>query len=155
MPDAEYPLWLTTGRIVYHFHTRTKTGRAPELNAAAPDAFVQISAEDARRHGIQNGDWVEVESRRGRVIAPASVGHIRPGVVFVPFHFGYWDYPGRPRAANEMTIVGWDPVSKQPYFKFGAVRIRKVDGHGLTERLGRAAEQALGEALGARVREER
>jgi anaerobic selenocysteine-containing dehydrogenase len=155
VPDAQYPLWLTTGRIVYHFHTRTKTGRAPELNAAAPDAFVQISNEDARRHGIENGDWVEVESRRGKVIAPAQVGNIRPGVVFVPFHFGYWDYPGRPRAANEMTIVGWDPVSKQPYFKFGAVRIRKLEGQGLRERLGQTAERFLGAALGARVREER
>ncbi len=155
VPDAEYPLWLTSGRIVYHFDTRTKTGRSPQLNAAAPDAFVQVSHEDARRHGIESGDWVEVESRRGRAVVRARVGNIRPGVVFVPFHFGYWDYPGRPRAANEMTLVGWDPVSKQPHLKLGTARIRKVDGHGLSERLGRAAERALGEALGARVREER
>jgi ferredoxin-nitrate reductase len=46
--------------------------------------------------------------------------------VFVPFHYGYWDDPARARAANELTITSWDPVSKQPYFKFAAVRIRKV-----------------------------
>lgn len=58
VPDAQYPLWLTTGRVVYHWHTRTKTGRSKELNSAAPDAFVQISQEDAKRYGISQGDMV-------------------------------------------------------------------------------------------------
>ena len=126
-PDEEYPLWLTTGRIVYHFHTRTKTGRSKELHKAAPDAFVQISKEDAAQYGIENGDRVEVESRRGRVVVPARVGDIEPGVVFIPFHYGYWDNPGHPRAANELTITEWDPVSKQPHLKYAAVRIRKTE----------------------------
>lgn len=127
LPDDDYPLWLTTGRLVYHFHTRTKTGRAPSLYEAAPDAYVQLSPEDAARYGIGNGDWVEVESRRGRVVEPARIGDIEPGLVFIPFHYGYWDKPERARAANELTLTEWDPVSKQPHFKYAAVRIRKVE----------------------------
>jgi len=127
-PDDQYPLMLTTGRVVYHFHTRTKTGRSPELNNAAPDAFVQLSPEDAQHYGIAEGDMVEVVSRRGRVQEPAQIGNIDPGLVFIPFHYGYWDQPDRPRAANELTITEWDPISKQPHFKYAAVYIRKVDG---------------------------
>jgi len=126
-PDADYPLWLTTGRVVYHFHTRTKTGRSKELHEAAPDAFVQLSEDDAVKYGLAAGDWVEVESRRGKVIEPARIGDIEPGLVFIPFHYGYWDDDSRPRAANELTITEWDPVSKQPHYKYAAVRIRKVE----------------------------
>jgi ferredoxin-nitrate reductase len=125
-PDDEYPLWFTTGRVVYHFHTRTKTGRVEELNAAAPDAFVQLAAEDAEAQGIAEGDMVEVESRRGKLRARARVGDIEPGCVFVPFHYGSWDDEGRSRAANELTLTTWDPVSKQPQFKCAAVRVRRV-----------------------------
>ena len=125
-PDDQYPLWLTTGRLVYHFHTRTKTGRSQRLYDAAPDAFVQMAPADAQRFGIADGDMVQVESRRGMLQAPARIGGIEAGLVFVPFHYGYWDDPGRPRAANELTIAAWDPVSKQPHFKFAAVRMGKV-----------------------------
>jgi anaerobic selenocysteine-containing dehydrogenase len=127
VPDAQYPLWLTTGRVVYHWHTRTKTGRSKELNSAAPDAFVQISQEDAKRYGISQGDMVQVESRRGKVIAPASIGETQAGLVFIPFHYGYWDNSGRPRAVNELTLTTFDPVSKQPHLKYAAVRIRKME----------------------------
>ena len=90
-PDDAHPLLLTTGRTVYHFHTRTKTGRAPELRA------------------------------------PARITGIREGVVFVPFHYGYWDHSGpHTRAANELTAIAWDPVSKQPPFKITAVRVAKA-----------------------------
>lgn len=126
-PDEDYPLWLTTGRVVYHWHTRTKTGRARELNDAAPDVFVQISHQDALRYKISSGDMVEIESRRGKIYTHAHLGDIIPGHIFVPFHYGYWDNPERPRAADELTITGWDPVSKQPYFKYAAVRIYKSD----------------------------
>ena len=125
-PDEEYPLWLTTGRLVYHFHTRTKTGRSRQLNEAAPDAFVQVSDEDAAHYGLKTGDMVEVASRRGTVTEPVLVGDIEPGLVFIPFHYGYWDEPGRKRAANELTITEWDAVSKQPHYKYAAVRIRKI-----------------------------
>jgi anaerobic selenocysteine-containing dehydrogenase len=69
---------------------------------------------------------VEVESRRGKLRARARVGDIEPGCVFAPFHYGYWDDDGRPRAANELTLTTWDPVSKQPQFKCAAVRVRRV-----------------------------
>jgi anaerobic selenocysteine-containing dehydrogenase len=125
-PDDDYPFFLTTGRLVYHWHTRTKTGRVKALNDAAPDAFVEISREDAKEHDIQDGDMVEVSTRRGKVEAPARVGNIIQGHLFIPFHYGYWDNPERKRAANELTITGYDPVSKQPFFKFAAAKIRRV-----------------------------
>jgi anaerobic selenocysteine-containing dehydrogenase len=127
VPDDEYPLLLTTGRTVYHFHTRTKTGRSPELDAAAPDVWVELHPDDAARHGIGEGDPVRITSRRGSVLAPARIGGVRSGVVFIPFHYGYWDRPdAQPhRAANEMTLTAWDPVSKQPIFKVAAVRVAR------------------------------
>jgi anaerobic selenocysteine-containing dehydrogenase len=125
-PDDQYPFFLTTGRLVYHFHTRTKTGRSAELSAAAPDAYVQVSVDDAARLGIREGDWVRLASRRGSIEAAARVGGIGAGEVFVPFHYGYWDEPGVARAANELTIYEWDPVSKQPHYKYAAVSLEKV-----------------------------
>jgi anaerobic selenocysteine-containing dehydrogenase len=129
-PDGEYPLWLTTGRLVYHFHTRTKTGQSAALREAAPEPYVQISQHDAERLGITDGDVTEVTSRRGSVCAPARVGDIEPGHVFLPFHYGYWDLADdseHHRAANELTMTAWDPVSKQPHFKYTAVQVRKKD----------------------------
>jgi anaerobic selenocysteine-containing dehydrogenase len=126
----EYPLQLNTGRTLYHFHTRTKTGRAPQLQAAAPDVWVELSAGDAGAHGIAEGDVVAVSSPRGRLRARARITAVRPGAVFVPFHYGYWDLGDladrRDRAANELTISEWDPVSKQPIYKTAACRIEKV-----------------------------
>jgi anaerobic selenocysteine-containing dehydrogenase len=125
-PDGDYPFLLTTGRVVYHFHTRTKTGRAPDLNAAAPKAFVEIAKADADRLGIDDGELVEVRSRRSHVIVPARITGIEPGVAFMPFHYGD-EGDGAdtlPTAANRLTMSGWDPVSKQPHFKYAAVAIR-------------------------------
>jgi anaerobic selenocysteine-containing dehydrogenase len=125
-PDDGYPYWLTTGRRVYQFHTRTKTARAPALNAAAPRPELEISVEDAAREGITSGQLIEVESRRGRVEVVAKIAVILQGHVFLPFHYGYWDRPGHPTAANELTLSSWDPVSKQPHFKYAAVRLKKI-----------------------------
>ncbi|HVV92546.1 MAG TPA: nitrate reductase [Hyphomicrobiales bacterium] len=127
-PDEDYPFFLSTGRVVYHFHTRTKTGRARELREAAPDAFIQVNEEDARRLGIAEGEMLRVTSRRGAAEAPARIGDIEPGTLFIPFHYGYWDDPGRARAANELTLYEWDPVSKQPHFKYAAVKLEKAEG---------------------------
>jgi anaerobic selenocysteine-containing dehydrogenase len=125
--SPEYPLIATTGRSPYHFHTRTKTGRSRRLRAAEPAVWVELSAQDAQRFGIGPGERVRVESARGAVEAEARIGEPREGVVFLPFHFGYWDNPdGPPTAANELTVTAWDPVSKQPMFKVAAVRVRKV-----------------------------
>src|SRR4051794_6700994 len=125
-PDADYPFLLSTGRVVYQFHTRTKTGRTPELNEAAPEAFVELSEADAAMLGVADGDQVRVTSRRGSIVAPAKVGGIEQGMVFVPFHYGYWDHDGERRAANELTITGWDAVSKQPHFKYAAVKLERA-----------------------------
>jgi anaerobic selenocysteine-containing dehydrogenase len=134
-PSAEQPFLLTTGRTVYHFHTRTKTGRAPQLARAAPDVWVEVSAADAEKLGIREGDVLEIRSPRGAVRAPTRISGIRQGVVFMPFHYGYWDAEPTEsdpsRAANELTRTAWDPVSKQPTYKVTAVSLTKVaDGGG-------------------------
>ena len=138
-PDGDFPLRLNTGRSVYHFHTRTKTGRAPELQSAAPDAWAELAPEDAAAAGVEDGDLVRVESVRGGVVVTARVTDARPGTVFLPFHYGDLDPDAstetnarRPRygrrAANELTLTVWDPVSKQPQFKAGAVRVTRATG---------------------------
>jgi anaerobic selenocysteine-containing dehydrogenase len=135
-PDDAHPFVLITGRTVYHFHTRTKTGRTPQLQAAAPEVWVECSAGDARRLGLGEGDLAEVATPRGVVRARVRITGIRDGVVFLPFHYGYWDTPhgSRPtdggRAANELTVTDWDPVSKQPLFKSAAARVTRVGGAG-------------------------
>ncbi|MEV6967133.1 nitrate reductase [Hamadaea sp. NPDC051192] len=126
--DDDYPLLFTTGRTAYHFHTRTKTARAPELQHAAPEAWVEISPADAARLGVAEGDLVAVESRRGRMQARARVSGVREGVVFAPFHYG--SRAGSGHAANAVTQPTWDPVSKQPLFKTAAVRLEKLADSG-------------------------
>ena len=125
-----FPLLLTTGRTVYHFHTRTKTGRAGQLDSAAPDVWIELSPSDAHQLDVAEGDTVRLESERGCIEGPARLSGVRPGVVFVPFHYGDWDLqddgPDRRRAANELTMSYWDPVSKQPMFKLAAVRATKI-----------------------------
>jgi anaerobic selenocysteine-containing dehydrogenase len=127
----EYPLQLVTGRTIYHWHTRTKTGRVSELDAAAPDVWVELSPCDAASLGVGEGDVVRVESPRGAVVARARLSGARPGVVFVPFHYGAGDDGAAERspderAANELTVAAWDPVSKQPLLKSAAVRVVRI-----------------------------
>jgi len=129
----EYPFWLNTGRTIYHFHTRTKTARAPQLQEAAPEVWAELSATDAESLGVGEGDLLEISSPRASILARARISAIREGVVFVPFHYGYWDLPeeddgrGHARAANELTITQWDPVSKQPIYKTVAARVTKLE----------------------------
>ncbi|MCR8898780.1 nitrate reductase [Gordonia sp. GONU] len=134
-PSEDYPFALITGRTVFHFHTRTKTGRASELNDAAPDVWVELSVHDAAEREIGDGDLVEISSPRSAITATARITDIRPGVLFVPFHYGYWDIDGHAgtdadtaheRAANELTPTDWDPASKQPIFKTGAAKLTRV-----------------------------
>ena len=89
--SPEFPYQLTTGRTLYHFHTRTKTGRARQLAAAAPDVWVEIGADDAATLGVREGDRLRLESARGVLEAPARITPLRPGVLFIPFHYGSWD----------------------------------------------------------------
>lgn len=151
-PDDQYPLHLITGRTIYHFHTRTKTGRAPELQSAAPEVWVEISAADAAAAGITDGDGTLITTPRGRVRAAARITGIRQGVIFLPFHYGYWDSASGPgpdedapaTAANELTPTDWDPVSKQPIFKTAAARITRIADDGGTARSEAATSLAGG-----------
>ncbi|MGY1823429.1 molybdopterin oxidoreductase family protein [Geodermatophilus sp. SYSU D00079] len=136
--SEQFPFQLITGRTLYHFHTRTKTGRAPQLQAAAPEVWVEMSASDAADRGLWEGDLLEIRTPRGRVEARLRISGIRPGVVFLPFHYGYWDRPGghqphdgHGRAANELTLTDWDACSKQPVFKTAAAAVsRLAEGDG-------------------------
>jgi ferredoxin-nitrate reductase len=103
-PDDHYPLRLSTGRTVHHFHTRTKTGRT-DLQDACPEPEIVISEEDAGSFNVKDGEMVVVRSARGAVEMKARTGGVSVGQTFIPFHFGYWDnVGGRARAANELTV---------------------------------------------------
>jgi anaerobic selenocysteine-containing dehydrogenase len=127
-PTPEYPYLLTTGRTLYHFHTRTKTGRVRQLRNAAPEVWVELSPYDAELQGWDEGDLLRVSTPRGSVQARLRISGIRPATVFLPFHYGYWDAPEDPpeRAANELTVTDWDPCSKQPLFKTAAARVERI-----------------------------
>ncbi|MEU2828463.1 molybdopterin oxidoreductase family protein [Streptomyces lavendulae] len=117
-PDADYPLLLTTGRVVAQYQSGAQTRRVPELNAAAPGPFVELHPRLAARLGVDDGTPLAVTSRRGRAVAPARVTDtIRADTVFMPFH-----WPGEGRA-NSLTNPALDPVSRMPEFKVCAVRV--------------------------------
>jgi formate dehydrogenase (NADP+) alpha subunit len=119
-PDKDYPLILTTGRSLYHFHTGTMTRKVAGLNIIEPEGVVQISPQDASQLGIGQGDRVKVSSRRGEVMAKAEVTRALPsGVVFMTFHFAE-------SAANILTNPKLDPVAKIPEFKVAAVKVEKL-----------------------------
>ncbi|MFE7772726.1 molybdopterin oxidoreductase family protein [Streptomyces sp. NPDC057445] len=116
--DAEYPVLLTTGRVVAQYQSGAQTRRVPELNTAAPGPFVEIHPHLAARIGVADGEPLAVVSRRGRAVAPARVTEaIRPDTVFMPFH---WAGEGR---ANTLTNPALDPTSRMPEFKVCAVRL--------------------------------
>jgi anaerobic selenocysteine-containing dehydrogenase len=130
VPSEDFPLVLTTGRTLFQFHTRTKTDRAPQLHKAAPEVWVELAAADASRWGLEEGDLLAVETPRGEVQARLRISGIREGVAFLPFHYGYWDGHEGGRAANELTLTDWDPLSKQPMFKTAACRVRLLSRDG-------------------------
>jgi len=119
LPDDEYPLVLTTGRNLFHFHTGTMSRKVSGLNIFRSEEQVEINPEDALRLGVADGEKVKVISRRGEVVAKAKVTETSPvGVVFMTFHFA--ESP-----TNVLTNPALDPVSKIPEFKVCAVRIEK------------------------------
>jgi assimilatory nitrate reductase catalytic subunit len=120
-PDAEFPLYLTTGRVLAQYQSGAQTRRVAELNAAEPGPFVELHPQLAERLDIKNGDSLKVTSRRGTAVAPARVtGAIRTDTVFMPFH---WGGEGR---ANSLTNPALDPTSKMPEFKVCAVKVAKA-----------------------------
>jgi formate dehydrogenase alpha subunit len=120
LPDKDYPLVLTTGRSLYHYHTGTLTRRVAGLNVLMKEEEVEISPADAASLGIADGDGVKVSSRRGEVVAKAKLTEASPpGVVFMTFHFA--ESP-----ANRLTNPALDPVAKIPEYKVCAVRVEKA-----------------------------
>jgi ferredoxin-nitrate reductase len=131
-PDHEFPLVLTTGRLYSHWHTLTRTGKSPKLMKREPGPFVEIHPEDADRLGITEGSLVQLSSRRGAIRLPARITTApRPGVLFVPFHWG--DQWGDQTAANYLTISAIGRIAKQPELKFCAVAAEPVPQSVLAE----------------------
>ncbi|MDT4817461.1 Periplasmic nitrate reductase [compost metagenome] len=121
-PDQEYPFWLSTGRVLEHWHTGTMTARVPELYKAVPDALVYMHPDDARELKLRRGSEVKVVSRRGEIRARVETrGRNKPpqGLVFVPFFDAN-------KLINKVTLDATDPISKQTDFKKCAVRIELV-----------------------------
>ncbi len=118
--DSEYPLYLTTGRVLYQYHTGTMTRRSEGLNDRAPESFVEISPADAERCDLQDGDNIRIASRRGEIKARVKVSEQAvDGTVFIPFHFAE-------AAANRLTNAALDPVANIPEYKVCAVKIEQA-----------------------------
>ncbi|MDL2280005.1 hypothetical protein LJC15_05035 [Desulfovibrio sp. OttesenSCG-928-G11] len=120
-PDADYPFTLSTGRRLYHYHTRTQTGRCAGLNTLLSHETADISPKDAAALGIADGELIRVLSRRGSVTVAARVSPDMPqGLVWMAFHF-------REANANWLTNPVFDPVSKTAEYKACAVRLEKME----------------------------
>jgi predicted molibdopterin-dependent oxidoreductase YjgC len=118
--DEEYPFTLTTGRLMFHFHTGTMTRRSKKLVSEVPAAYVEIHPEDARAIGLNGHKQIRVTSRRGQICLGVRITPtIKRGVVFIPFHFAE-------AAANALTNSAIDPIAKIPEYKVCAVRIEPV-----------------------------
>jgi formate dehydrogenase alpha subunit len=117
MPDDNYPMILSTGRVLYHWHGGEMTRRAKGLMEVYPEALIEVNPDDARQIGVEDHQNVRVSSRRGSIVAEAWItDRVPPGMVYANFHF--------PEAsANELTIAALDPVSKIPEYKVCAVKL--------------------------------
>lgn len=118
--DEEYPIYLTTGRVLYQYHTGTMTMKSEGLNELAPDSFVEISSRDAMAYEVEEGDLLRISSRRGEIEVKARISDTAiEGTVFIPFHYAK-------AAANVLTNAALDPVAKIPEYKVCAVRLAKA-----------------------------
>jgi formate dehydrogenase alpha subunit len=120
LPDDEYPFILTTGRLMFHWHTGSMTRRSEKLEQEVPSAYAEMHPDDVERIGLNGSRRVRVTSRRGEIELEVRVTpHIRPGVIFIPFHFAE-------AAANALTNSALDPVAKIPELKVCAVNVEAV-----------------------------
>ena len=119
-PDADYPFWLNSGRVVEHFHTRTRTGKVGNCNKFSPTPYMEINPAAARELGVEHMEYVKIESRRGDSVVMAQLTERVPkNMVFIPFHFH--------ECVNRLSLGLLDPYSRQPAFKQCAIRILKTD----------------------------
>jgi assimilatory nitrate reductase catalytic subunit len=119
-PDQDYPFWCNSGRVVEHFHTRTRTGKIGNCNKFSPTPYMEINPDAAEELGIEHQSYVRLVSRRGDAVVLAQLTHRVPrNMVFIPFHFH--------DCVNRLTLGLLDPYSRQPAFKQCAVRIEQVD----------------------------
>ncbi len=121
-PDEEYPFWLSTGRVLEHWHTGSMTRRVKQLHQAVPEAYVEMNRVDARELGLSSGQMVKVSSRRGELtLRVQSDGRGKPprGSVFVPFF-------DEAKLVNLLTLDAMDNISKEPDYKKCAVRISRA-----------------------------
>jgi assimilatory nitrate reductase catalytic subunit len=115
-PDEEYPFWLNSGRVVEHFHTRTRTGKIGNVNKFSPTPYMEMNPDAARRLGIAHMTYARLTSRRGdAVVLVQLTQRVPPNMVFIPFHFY--------ECVNRLTLGLLDPYSRQPAFKQCSVRI--------------------------------
>ncbi len=120
LPDDDYPMVLTTGRMLEHWHTGAMTRRAATLDALEPEAVALLNQGDVARLGLAPGDMIQVETRRGQIVLKVRQdGEVPEGVVFIPFCFAE-------AAANLLTNPNLDPYGKIPEFKFCAARVEPV-----------------------------
>jgi len=115
-PDAEYPFWLNSGRVVEHFHTRTRTGKIGNANKFSPTPYMEINPDAATGLGIVHGSYARLTSRRGDAVVLVQCTHRVPrDMVFIPFHFH--------ECVNRLSLGLLDPHSRQPAYKQCAVRV--------------------------------
>ena len=120
LPDEEYPFLLSTGRLLFQYHTGSMTRKIDAINKVSPEAYIEIHSSDAKQLGINDGKWVKVSSRRGSIDIKAIISD-RPikGMLFMPFHF-------REAAANVLTSTALDPIAKIPELKICAVKVEAL-----------------------------
>ena len=119
--DAEYPFTLMTGRVIFHYHTRTQTDRAKQLHYEVPESYIQINTIDAKKLGIKENEKIKVSSRRGQIETLAHISDdVGPGVTYMAMHFH--------KGANTLTNTALDPLSKMPELKHCAIKIEKIAG---------------------------
>lgn len=119
-PDGEYPFWLNSGRVVEHFHTRTRTGKIGNCNKFSPTPYMEMNPDAAAELGVEHQSYVRVVSRRGDAVVMVQLTQrVGRDMLFIPFHFH--------DCVNRLTLGLLDPHSRQPAFKQNAVRVEKVD----------------------------
>lgn len=120
LPCEEFPFWLNSGRVVEHFHTRTKTGKLGNMNKFSPTPYMELNPDAAKVLGIGQSEYVRLVSRRGDAVVMAQLTHrVAKDMVFIPFHFH--------DCVNRLTLGLLDPYSRQPAYKQNSVRIERVD----------------------------